>query len=185
MKFERKYTKEGEDIYENMAFKKTNSEIRNPDGTVVFKLENIEVPENWSQVAADVLAQKYFRKAGIPTCLKKIKENQVPDFLQPSKEDSQALSRVEKGKQYVGETSAKQVFNRLVGTWAYWGWKGNYFDSEKDAEIYFDEMRFILSNQMGAPNSPQWFNTGLHWAYGVDGPSQGHFYVDYIYLVYY
>ncbi len=179
MKFERKYTKEGEDIYENMAFKKTNSEIRNPDGTVVFKLENIEVPESWSQVAADVLAQKYFRKAGIPTCLKKIKENQVPDFLQPSKEDSLALSQVEKGKKYVGETSAKQVFNRLVGTWAYWGWKGNYFDSERDAEIYFDEMRFILSNQMGAPNSPQWFNTGLHWAYGVDGPSQGHFYVDY------
>ena len=179
MKFERKYTKEGKDIYEDMAFKKTNSEIRNPDGTIVFKLENIEVPENWSQVAADVLAQKYFRKAGIPACLKKNKENNIPEFLQTSVEDSQALSKIEKGRQYVGETSAKQVFNRLVGAWAYWGWKGNYFDSEKDAEIYFDEMRFILSNQMGAPNSPQWFNTGLHWAYGVDGPSQGHFYVDY------
>ena len=77
------------------------------------------------------------------------------------------------------ETSAKQVFDRLAGTWTYWGWKGNYFSTEQDAKIYFDEMRYMLATQMGAPNSPQWFNTGLHWAYGTDGPSQGHYYVDY------
>ena len=65
-----------------------------------------------------------------------------------------------------GETSAKQVFNRLAGAWAYWGWKGGYFTTEEDASAYYDEMRYMLANQMAAPNSPQWFNTGLHWAYG-------------------
>ena len=79
----------------------------------------------------------------------------------------------------VGESSAKQVFNRLVGTWTYWGWKGGYFDAEADAKAYYDEMCYMLCRQMAAPNSPQWFNTGLHWAYGVDGPAQGHHYVDY------
>ena len=78
----------------------------------------------------------------------------------------------------VGETSAKQVFDRLAGAWAYWGWKGGYFTTEADARAYYDEMRFMLARQMAAPNSPQWFNTGLHWAYGIDGPSQGHYYVD-------
>ncbi len=78
----------------------------------------------------------------------------------------------------IGETSAKQVFDRLAGAWTYWGWKGDYFDTEEDARAFYDEMRFMLAMQMAAPNSPQWFNTGLHWAYGIDGPSQGHYYVD-------
>ena len=78
----------------------------------------------------------------------------------------------------VGETDARQVFDRLAGTWTYWGWKGGYFTTEEDARAFFDEHRYMLAKQMGAPNTPQWFNTGLHWAYGIDGPGQGHFYVD-------
>ena len=77
-----------------------------------------------------------------------------------------------------GETSAKEVFDRLAGAWTYWGWKGRYFDEESDAKAFFDEMRFMLANQVAAPNSPQWFNTGLYWAYGINGPSQGHYYVN-------
>ncbi len=179
MKFERRNTFEGVEIYEEMGFKTTDSEIRNPDGTIVFSAKNIEIPEGWSQVAADVLAQKYFRKAGVPKILKRVYEEGVPEFLQRSVEDKEALEKLDSDKRYSSETTARQVFDRLAGAWAYWGWKGEYFDSEQDAKIYYDEMRFILANQMGAPNSPQWFNTGLHWAYGIDGPSQGHYYVDY------
>src|SRR4029078_10411633 len=80
---------------------------------------------------------------------------------------------------YGSETDARQVFDRLAGTWTYWGWKGGYFSTEEDARTFFDELRYMLAMQMGAPNSPQWFNTGLHWAYGIDGPSQGHYYVDF------
>ncbi|VAV94987.1 Ribonucleotide reductase of class II (coenzyme B12-dependent) [hydrothermal vent metagenome] len=171
MKIERKFTKSGQDAYTGLEFVTTSSEIRNPDGTVVFKLDEVEVPAGWSQVASDVIAQKYFRKAGVPAKLKKIKEKDVPEFLwrsEPAGED------VEMG----GETSAKQVFDRLAGAWTYWGWKGGYFAAVSDARAYFDEMRVMLARQMAAPNSPQWFNTGLHWAYGINGPSQGHYYVD-------
>ena len=172
MKIDRKFTKAGQDAYEELEFILTTSEIRNPDGTVVFKLDEVEIPKGWSQVASDVIAQKYFRKAGVPVALKKVEEKGVPEFLWRSVPDG---DDVETG----GETSAKQVFDRLAGAWAYWGWKGGYFTSESDARAYFDEMRFMLARQMAAPNSPQWFNTGLHWAYGIDGPSQGHYYVDY------
>ncbi|MCQ0092915.1 vitamin B12-dependent ribonucleotide reductase [Roseovarius sp. M141] len=172
MKIERKFTKAGQDAYAELEFVTTASEIRNPDGTTVFKLDNVEVPAGWSQVASDVIAQKYFRKAGVPARLKKVKEKGVPEFLWRSVADGKD---VETG----GETSARQVFDRLAGAWAYWGWKGGYFTDEADAQAYFDEMRVMLARQMGAPNSPQWFNTGLHWAYGIDGPGQGHYYVDY------
>ena len=178
MKFERKNTVEGLEVYDSISFKRTDSEIKNPDGSVVFSAKNIEIPEGWSQVAADVLAQKYFRKAGVPKKLKKVKEENVPTFLQRSVEDKEELKKLPPSDRYSSETTAIQVFDRLAGAWAYWGWTGNYFDSEQDAKIYYDEMRFILANQMGAPNSPQWFTTGLFWAYGIDGPSQGHFYVD-------
>ena len=171
MKIERNFTTAGNDAYAALNFKSTTSEIRNPDGTIVFKLENCEIPENWSQVASDVIAQKYFRKAGVPSEMKKVKEKGVPEFLWRS-------VPVE-GATFGGETSAKQVFDRLAGAWAYWGWKGGYFTSEEDARTYFDEMRYMLATQRAAPNSPQWFNTGLHWAYGIDGPAQGHHYVDY------
>jgi len=178
MRIERRYTKEGQSAYADIAFRMTTSEIRNPDGSIVFRAENVEVPEFWSQVASDVLAQKYFRKAGVPARLKKVEENAVPSFLWRSVADHDALAALPESERTTGETSAKQVFDRLAGTWTYWGWKGGYFDSETDAQAFFDELRYMLAMQMCAPNSPQWFNTGLHWAYGIDGPGQGHFYVD-------
>ena len=175
MKINRYFTKEGESAYASLDFHTTKSEIRNPDGSVVFCLEGVEVPESWSQVAADVIAQKYFRKAGVPDKLVKVEEEGMPEFLWRSVPAADASFDAD----YNGEISSKQVFDRLAGAWAYWGWKGGMFDTEADAQAYHDEMRFMLANQMAAPNSPQWFNTGLHWAYGIDGPSQGHYYVDY------
>ncbi len=179
MKIERKFTEAGKDAYEALEFTTTSSEIRNPDGTVVFKLDDVVVPSSWSQVASDVIAQKYFRKAGVPARLKKVREKGVPSFLWRSVADEKALADLPEDERYGGETKASQVFDRLAGAWAYWGWKGGYFTSEDDARAYFDEMRYMLATQRAAPNSPQWFNTGLHWAYGIDGPSQGHHYVDY------
>ncbi|MCH2164211.1 MAG: vitamin B12-dependent ribonucleotide reductase [Marinovum sp.] len=172
MKIERRFTQAGQDAYADISFVTTSSEIRNPDGTVVFHLDDIEVPSTWSQVASDVIAQKYFRKAGVPVAMKKVREKGVPEFLWRS-------APADANTPKTGETSSKQVFDRLAGAWTYWGWKGGYFSSEEDAKAYFDEMRYMLATQMAAPNSPQWFNTGLHWAYGIDGPSQGHHYVDY------
>ncbi|MGB0497932.1 MAG: adenosylcobalamin-dependent ribonucleoside-diphosphate reductase, partial [Rubricella sp.] len=179
MKIDRRFTTEAEGPYGAIEFTTTTSEIRNPDGSVVFRLENLEVPASWSQVAADVLAQKYFRKAGVPARLKTVREKGVPQFLWRSIPDEKALAKLPEEERYGGETSAKQVFNRLAGAWCYWGWKGGYFSSEADAKAYYDEMVHMLARQMAAPNSPQWFNTGLHWAYGIDGPSQGHHYVDF------
>ena len=179
MKFERRFTTAGQETYDQIPFRSASSEIRNPDGTVVFSAENIEVPEQYSQVATDILAQKYFRKAGVAAQLKRVEENDVPSWLWRSVPDTKALEKLPEDQRYGGETSAKQVFNRLVGTWTYWAWKAGYFSSENDARTYYDEMSYMLACQMAAPNSPQWFNTGLHWAYGIDGPSQGHFYVDY------
>jgi ribonucleoside-diphosphate reductase alpha chain len=178
MKIDRRYTEAGQSPYASLAFRETVSEIRNPDGSVVFRLEGVEVPEAWSQVASDVLAQKYFRKAGVPAALRKVEENDVPSFLWRSIPDEKALAKLPEDKRYGSEISSKQVFDRLAGCWTYWGWKGGYFTSEADAQAFFDELRYMLARQMVAPNSPQWFNTGLHWAYGIDGPSQGHFYVD-------
>ena len=179
MRIERRYTKEGQSPYADIAFRLTVSEIRNPDGSVVFHADNVEVPEQWSQVASDVLAQKYFRKAGVPARLKKVEEESVPSWLWRSVADDKALAALPEKERFSGESSCKQVFDRLAGTWTYWGWKGGYFSSEADAQAFFDEHRYMLAMQMVAPNSPQWFNTGLHWAYGIDGPSQGHFYVDF------
>jgi ribonucleoside-diphosphate reductase alpha chain len=179
MRIERRYTKDGQSPYADIAFRLATSEIRNPDGSVVFRADDVEVPAAWSQVASDVLAQKYFRKAGVPARLKKVEENAVPSFLWRSVADAEALAALPDKERQIGETSARQVFDRLAGTWTYWGWKGGYFDSEADASAFFDELRYMLAAQMAAPNSPQWFNTGLHWAYGIDGPSQGHYYVDF------
>ncbi|MBR0871044.1 vitamin B12-dependent ribonucleotide reductase [Bradyrhizobium tropiciagri] len=178
MRIERRNTTSGQSPYAGINFRLTTSEIRNPDGSVVFRAENVEVPEFWSQVASDVLAQKYFRKAGVAARLKKVEEETVPSWLWRSVPDTEALATLPENERIVGETSAKQVFDRLAGCWTYWGWKGGYFSSEEDALAFFDELRFQLAKQMVAPNSPQWFNTGLHWAYGVDGPGQGHYYVD-------
>src|SRR5438270_2852185 len=178
MRIERRHTTSGQSPYAGIEFRQTTSEIRNPDGSVVFRLENVEVPTEWSQVASDVLAQKYFRKAGVAARLKKVEEESVPSFLWRSVPDTEALALLPEKERYVSELSAKQVFDRLAGCWTYWGWKGGYFSSEEDARAFNDELRYMLTKQMVAPNSPQWFNTGLHWAYGVDGPGQGHYYVD-------
>jgi len=179
MRIERRFSEAGKDVYEQIEFRRTSSEIRNPDGSVVFQAQDIEVPASWSQVASDILAQKYFRKRGVPSKRQRVPESDVPTWLQGRvpQADAEGESGSEP-KHAGGETSARQVFDRLAGTWTYWGWKGGYFDGEADARAFFDELRFMLARQMAAPNSPQWFNTGLHWAYGIDGPSQGHYHVD-------
>ena len=127
MRIERRYTKEGQSPYADIAFRLTTSEIRNPDGSVVFHAENVEVPELWSQVASDVLAQKYFRKAGVPARLKKVEEETVPSWLWRSVADEDALKALPEKERFIGEQSSKQVFDRLAGTWTYWGFKGGYF----------------------------------------------------------
>ncbi len=180
MQIERRYTVDGQSSYEEVEFRRTTSEIRNPDGSIVFRLEDILVPAAWSQVAADVLAQKYFRKAGVAARLKRVEEPTVPSWLWRSVPDEQALATLPEAERYGPEHDARQVFDRLAGAWTYWGWKGGYFDTEEDARAFRDELAFMLATQKCAPNSPQWFNTGLHWAYGIDGPSQGHFYVDHL-----
>ena len=144
MRVQRYFTTQKSGAFGKTNFRATSSEIRNPDGSLVFKHDAIEVPASWSQVACDVLAQKYFRKAGIPTKLTRVEENDVPSWLWRSVPDANALKELPAEDRYVGETSAKQVFNRLVGCWTYWGWKGGYFDSESDAQAYYDEMIHML-----------------------------------------
>ena len=162
MKIERRFTRAGESPYAGIRFEKRSSEIKNPDGSTVFKLEGIDVPAEWSQVAVDILAQKYFRKAGVP---------QVgPDGKPVIGADGQPVQG--------GERDARQVFHRLAGCWTDWGKRHGYFSSGADAQAFYDEVCFMLAAQIGAPNSPQWFNTGLHWAYGITGPAQGHHYCD-------
>ena len=175
---QRRLTRAGESPYAAISFRLASSEIRNPDGSVVFRLDEVEAPAAWSQVAIDVLAQKYFRKAGVPARLKPVREKGVPTWLCRRAADEAALAELPEGERFGGETSAAQVFDRLAGTWTYWGWKGGYFAAEEDARAFHDELRCMLARQMAAPNSPQWFNTGLFWAYGIDGPAQGHFHVD-------
>jgi len=179
MHIARRFTTAGEDPYATVPFRTATSEIRNPDGSVVFQAEGIEIPAEWSQVASDILAQKYFRKAGVPSRLTPVAEDGVPSWLWRRTADSAALAALPEAARCGGETSARQVFDRMAGTWTYWGWKGGYFDTEEDARAFHDEFRVMLARQIGAANSPQWFNTGLHWAYGIDGPAQGHYYVDY------
>ncbi|MBV8172436.1 MAG: hypothetical protein JO219_10960, partial [Candidatus Eremiobacteraeota bacterium] len=150
MKIQRRFTQPGIDPLDTIEWDRRSSVIREPDGTVVFETHDIEVPKAWSQVATDILAQKYFRKAGVPQ----------PDG---------SLGR---------ETSARQVVRRLAGCWTDWGRRYKYFDSDEDAAAFDAEISHMLINQMAAPNSPQWFNTGLAYAYGITGPAQGHYFVD-------
>jgi ribonucleoside-diphosphate reductase alpha chain len=152
-----------------VEYRKVRSEIRGADGTIVFEMDNVEVPAHWSQTAVNILAQKYFRKAGVPEEVSYVCEDKVPSWLWRAKHD---------GKITGGETSARQVFHRLAGAWTYHGWKGGYFDDEDSALNFYHEMVYMLAMQMGAPNSPQWFNTGLWWAYGIEGKPSGHFYFD-------
>ncbi len=180
MQITRRFTTAGKSPYDKIPFRRATSEIKNPDGSVVFRQEGFAVPEHWSPVAADILAQKYFRKAGVPARLKRVEETQVPSWLWRSVPDERALAERPAAERVTGENDARQVFDRLAGTWTYWGWKGGYFTAEDDARAFYDEHRYMLAMQFGAPNSPQWFNTGLHWAYGIDGPGQGHYYADHV-----
>src|SRR5262245_49308438 len=171
MHITRRYTTQGGDPFAAFTFVPRTSRIANPDGSVVFEMKDLLAPEGWSQVAVDILAQKYFRKAGVPARTRRVLEDGMPEWLQRSVPAD--------GEPTGGhETDARQVFRRLAGCWSYWGWKGGYFSSEEDARAFHDETCHMLAAQMAAPNSPQWFNTGLYWAYGIDGPAQGHYRVD-------
>ncbi|MEW6412766.1 MAG: vitamin B12-dependent ribonucleotide reductase [Candidatus Zixiibacteriota bacterium] len=162
MKVQRYFTRQGESPYARINFTRRTSEIKNPDGSTVFRLDNVEVPEGWSQVAVDILAQKYFRKAGVP------QKDEKGNFLVG--DDGKPVTG--------GETDSRQVFNRLASCWRHWGEEYGYFDNAEQAQSFYDELCFMLASQIAAPNSPQWFNTGLYHSYGIGGVSNGHYYVD-------
>jgi ribonucleoside-diphosphate reductase alpha chain len=159
---QRVFTQPGQDPYDTITWARRTSRITNPDGSVVFEMKDAEIPASWSQVATDIMVSKYFRKAGVP---------QVDDAGKPILDED--------GKPVLGsERSARQVINRLASTWRHWGEQNGYFASEDDAQSFEDELKYMLVHQMAAPNSPQWFNTGLYHAYSITGPAQGHSYVD-------
>ncbi|HEX2973269.1 MAG TPA: LAGLIDADG family homing endonuclease, partial [Tepidisphaeraceae bacterium] len=162
MKIDRRFTRQGEDAFNTVEYEKRTSRISNPDGSVVFEMHDAEIPKGWSQLATDIMVSKYFRKAGVPL---------LDEHAQPIR-DAQ-------GNAVTGpEKSVKQVVHRLAGCWRHWGETHGYFDTPEDAQAFYDELVYMLLHQMAAPNSPQWFNTGLNWAYGITGPSQGHYYCD-------
>ncbi len=169
MKFERKFTREGQGPYEGIAWEQRVSEIRNPNGKLVFHMDGIVVPSSWSQIATDIIAQKYFRKAGVSAETENSWVKMVPA-------DQAALAAPSKNPG--SEHDARQVFHRLAYTWCLWGDRAGYFDSAKDRQAFYDELCYMLAHQIAAPNSPQWFNTGLNAVYGIEGPPQGHYYVD-------
>ncbi|HVB64604.1 MAG TPA: vitamin B12-dependent ribonucleotide reductase, partial [Nitrolancea sp.] len=162
LRIQRHFTRAGQDPFDTISWANRTSRISNPDGSVVFEMKDAEIPAAWSQVATDIMVSKYFRKAGVP---------QYDESGNPILD--------EHGKSLLGaERSAKHVINRLAGTWRFWAEQNGYFASDDDAAIFEDELKYMLVHQMAAPNSPQWFNTGLHWAYGISGPAQGHTFVD-------
>ncbi len=170
------FTSDPEDPFKGFTFVERTSRITNADGSVVSETKGVIVPDFWSQVAVDIMAQKYFRKAGIPARLRKKLEEGVPEWLCPSEGDAEALVQLPMEERFKGETDSREVFHRLAGCWTYWGWKNKCFATEQAARSYYDEMCFMLAGQYAAPNSPQWFNTGLNWAYGIEGPPQGHYF---------
>ena len=178
MKISRRFTKKGRDPYDGIRFEERSSRIVNPDGSVVFEADAVTVPEAWSQVATDVLAQKYCRKTSVPAKLKRVEEKGVPEWLRRSVPDEKALQRIPEAERTVMELDSRQIFDRMAGCWTWWGWKHGIFDTEADARAFHDEVCYMLATQTASPNSPQWFNTGLYWAYGIEGPPQGHYYAD-------
>ncbi len=178
MRIERRFTQPNTSPYEGIRFEKRRSEIRNPDGSVVFRAEEVLVPSTWSQVATDILAQKYFRKAGVPLARRPVSEEGIPAWLSRHEPDEASLAKRPESERTGGESDSRKVFERLAGCWTYWGHRHGYFAGEEDARAFHDEICHMLATQRVAPNSPQWFNTGLHWAYGITGPPQGHSYVD-------
>ncbi|MHC6204334.1 adenosylcobalamin-dependent ribonucleoside-diphosphate reductase [Breznakiellaceae bacterium SP9] len=167
MIFQRYFTDPELGPYNNIIFEKRKSEIRNADGKLIFQEECVIVPDSWSQIATDIIAQKYFRKAGVPAD----KAYEWKSFI-PAAPNNFALP--EDG----AEHDCRQVFHRLAYTWVDWGRRNEYFDREEDEKAFYDETCAMLARQMAAPNSPQWFNTGLYAVYGIDGPAQGHYYYD-------
>jgi ribonucleoside-diphosphate reductase alpha chain len=167
MKFLRRHSDPSKKIYDQVKWRRLDVKITEPDGKVIFARNGIEVPADWSQNAANILAQKYFRRAGVPTDTVSKADHHagMPLWLVPRKPAPDTL--------FDGEISAHQVFYRMAGCWTYWGWQGGYFTDETDAEAFFDETYLALAQQRGAPNSPQWFNTGLFWAYGITFETEG------------
>jgi ribonucleoside-diphosphate reductase alpha chain len=170
MKIRRFFTKLDESPFSSINFVERISQIKNSDGSFASSEIKITVPDSWSQSATNILAQKYLRKAGVPDKVERVEEKDVPLWL--------SKSIPVDGATFGSEYHAEQIFRRLAGCWTYWGWKSNVFDSENDAVVFFDECCYMLAHQIWAPNSPQWFNTGLYWAYGIEGPPQGHYYYD-------
>jgi ribonucleoside-diphosphate reductase alpha chain len=162
LKIKRIFTHNPKDIFADIKFEKRTSKIVNADGSIVFEMKNVEVPQNWSQVATDVLAENYLRKKGVP---QKDKDGKI----KKDKEGNPILG---------GENSIKDIAYRLAATWRWWGEKHGYFDSKKDAQAFEDEVQYMIVNQIAVPNSPQWYNTGLAHVYGLTGTPQGHYFVD-------
>ncbi|MCL2128638.1 MAG: adenosylcobalamin-dependent ribonucleoside-diphosphate reductase, partial [Treponema sp.] len=175
MKIERLFTDPSSGPYKDIVWEKRKSEICSPDGRIIFSEECVVVPSFWSQIAADIIAQKYFRKAGVPS--EKIYEWKKWAGADKGKESSAAGPEIELPADGA-EHDARQVIHRLAYTWMDWGRKSGFFDSKEDEKAFYDETCFMLAHQMAAPNSPQWFNTGLYAVYGIDGPAQGHYYFD-------
>ena len=173
MKFERLFTKKNEGPYHNIVFEKRKSEIRGQDGKSIFLEECVIVPSFWSQIATDIIAQKYFRRAGV----KKSKTHEWKKWQGQDLKNTETNPEMEIPDDGA-EHDARQVFHRLAFTWMDWGRQNSYFDSTEDEKAFYDEVCYMLAHQMAAPNSPQWFNTGLYSVYGIDGPAQGHYYFD-------
>ncbi|HBZ96226.1 MAG TPA: vitamin B12-dependent ribonucleotide reductase, partial [Phycisphaerales bacterium] len=158
MHVQRRFTTKGQDVFNTVEWEQRSSRITNADGSVVFEMNDAWIPAQWSQLATDIMVSKYFRKAGVPQY----------------KDDGTAVV-ADDGTPVTGpERSARQVIHRLAGCWRAWGEKHGYFNTTEDADTFYDELCWMMLHQVSAPNSPQWFNTGLHWAYGISGPAQGH-----------
>jgi ribonucleoside-diphosphate reductase alpha chain len=143
----RRYTRPGVDPLDEVRWEKRRTVITNPDGSVVFQMDDVEVPASWSQLATDIVVSKYFRKAGVPG---------TPGH----------------------ETSVRQVVRRIARTIRGYGeQQGGYFATAEDAEAFEAELTHMLVHQIGAFNSPVWFNCGLFHEYGIAG-SGGNFYFD-------
>ena len=181
MKIARKFTVAGMDPFETVEWTTRSSRITNPDGSVVFEMTGAEVPVSWSQLATDIMVSKYFRKAGVPQMREPfgiISEGWEAATANGKRVPSGVLTDENGEIVYGPERSARQVIHRLAGCWTHWGMTHRYFDSPDDARAFYDELVYMMVHQMAAPNSPQWFNTGLNWAYGINGPSQGHWIAD-------
>ena len=169
MVIERRFTSMGEEVFDAFKWMEMDVEIRNPDGSMADTIEGVKLPEGFAGVPGKVCAQKYLRK---------VPEEGVPVWLQRSEPDHEKLQTIEAEERYGGEKDGRALFRRLAGCWTYWGWKHGYFAGEDDARAYFDEMCYLIASQRSAPNSPQWFNTGLYHSYGIDGPAQGHSFIN-------